>query len=522
VYFDASTGGAAAREGTPAADPEPPDIQADEVLLAVVYVPQSATDVPDSDVLNWRTTFSNKAEDVRFDDSTGDYGVNNVEAALDTIDLDWTRGRDNLITGLLANLGTNPGAFGALVDATVDGNSGSGTPHSYQVALDGTPFIEVHAESNGSGGIQNARVDLLQTVRVGGDIVTTGGSTIWNSTNGVVPQAQLGGPPSSLSSHPLPIGDLATPYGLTNATDMDAAGTDLTDSTAGVTVYDAAAVHVPRAQVDDERVVTEQTASGTNGSHATNDEEVVLVDTATNSTTYTVTLASADAAPGNHILVADYGGAATDYAVTVDTEGTETIDGKSSHTLDRNYAASLFVSDGTNWYEVGGVGLELGIPVKDDGTTVLDPSFALDYGRGLDVTDNGDDTTTVDYDHTEVFEGRESGSVSAGNQGVLIVDHLSDQETADVYKSALVNADGSPVASGVDLELVTMDNAGSFTVRSTLISGDGSTVFDDETGSPLGSYTNTSGSGQTIAVLVDNGSSNAQDVVAAVEGVTGQ
>lgn len=522
IYFDTGTGEAAVREGTPEADPEAPDLQADEVLLAVVYVPQNATDVPDADVLNWRTTFSNEAEEVHFDDDTGDYGVNNVEAALDTIDLDWVRGRDNLITGLLAGLGTNPGAFGALVDCAVDGSSAAGTEHSYQVALDGTPFIEVYAESDGSGGIQTARVDLPQTARVDGDIVTTGGTTIWNSATGVVPQARLGGPPSSLSSYPLPIGDLDTPYGLPNVTDMDAAGTDLTDSGSGVRVYDATAAHVPRPQVDDEKAVTERTASGTSGSYTTNDEEVVLVDTATNAASYTITLASADAAPGNHILVADSGGAATNYGITVDTEGTETIDGASSHTLDRNYAASLFVSEGTDWYEVGGVGLELGIPVEDDGTTVLNPSYGLDHGRGLGVTDNGDGTTTLDYEHKEVFEGRESGSVSAGNQGVLIVDHLADQETVSVYKAALVNADGSAVASGVNLELVTMDNAGAFTVQSTLIAGDGATVYDDETGSPLATYENTSGAGQTIAVLVDNGLTNAVNIVSSAEGVTGQ
>jgi len=434
VYFDTSTGGAAVREGTPSADPEPPDIQGDEVLLAVVYVPQNATDVPDSDVLNWRTTFSNEAEEVHFDDATGDYGVNNVEAALDTIDLDWVRGRDNVITGLLASLGTNPGTFGSLVDATVDGSSAAGTSHSYQVALDGTPFIEVQAESDGAGGIQNAQVSLLQTVRVSNDVATTGGTIIWDSTNGVVPQAQLGGPPSSLTSYPLPVGDLDTPYSLPNVTDMDADGTNLADTAAGVTVYDATAAHVPRAQVDDEKAVTEQTASGTNGSYLTSDEEVVLVDTATNSTSYTITLASTDATAGNHVLVADQAGAATNYTITVDTEGTESIDGASSHTLDRNYAASLFVSDGADWYEVGGVGLELGIPVEDDGTTVLNPSYGLNHGRGLGVTDNGDGTTTLDYEHKEVFEGRESGSVSAGNQGVLIVDHLADQERVDVSK----------------------------------------------------------------------------------------
>jgi len=67
-----------------------------------------------------------------------------------------------------------------------------------------------------------------------------------------------------------------------------------------------------------------------------------------------------------------------------------------------------------------------------------------------------------------------------------------------------------------------MDNAGAFTIQATLISGDGATVYDDETSSPLATYTNTSGAGQTIAVLVDNSTSNAVNILASVEGVTGQ
>jgi hypothetical protein len=350
--------------------------------------------------------------------------------------------------------------------------------------------------------------------------VTTGGTTIWDSSNGVVPQAQLGGPPSSLSSYPLPIGDLDTPYGLPNVTEMDVAGTDLTDSTAGVTVYDSTNEQVPRPQVDDEKSVTTQVASGTNGSYLTQDEELVLVDTATNGVSYTVTLASADANEGNHILVGDYGGTTETYSITVDTEGSETIDGASSVEIDKNWGAGLFVSDGTNWFQVGASGLDVGVLVEDNGSTILDPAEGIDFGKALGVTDDGDQTLTVDYEHQQVFEGRESGLVSAGNQGILIIDHLADGETATLYKAALTNADGSAVPSGCDLELVSMDNAGGFTSRDTIISGDGSTVYDDETGTPLATYTNSSGGGQTVAVLVDNQSGGDVTIMASCEGVT--
>jgi len=74
------------------------------------------------------------------------------------------------------------------------------------------------------------------------------------------------------------------------------------------------------------------------------------------------------------------------------------------------------------------------------------------------------------------------------------------------------------VPTDLDLVLYTGDNAGAATLRSTVLSGDGSTVLDDETGSPLDSWANGTGSAQTTALGVDNGNfgggtGSAQDIV---------
>jgi hypothetical protein len=121
----------------------------------------------------------------------------------------------------------------------------------------------------------------------------------------------------------------------------------------------------------------------------------------------------------------------------------------------------------------------------------------------------------------DVLEGRESGTVTNGNQGVLVVDNLANGDAAEIYKAGLTLADGQPAPTDLDLELVTMDNAGAFTSRVTLLSGDGTTVFDRETGDPLASWTNSTGSAQTIALIVDNGTGSDQDIAADAEGVTG-
>jgi hypothetical protein len=158
--------------------------------------------------------------------------------------------------------------------------------------------------------------------------------------------------------------------------------------------------------------------------------------------------------------------------------------------------------------------------VEDGGTSVQDPAKSIDFRTGLGVSTDGDGAD-VTYEHAEVFEGREGGEVTDTNQGVLIIDSLADGETVEIFKATLTNADGSAVATGVDLELVTMDNAGAFTSQAVILSGDGATVYDDETGQPLSTFTNTSGGAQTIAVLVDNQSGAAVNILASVEGVTG-
>jgi len=54
VVADAGAGSLAVREGTPAQYPSPPALGSDDVLLAVVFVEASATQITDADILSWR------------------------------------------------------------------------------------------------------------------------------------------------------------------------------------------------------------------------------------------------------------------------------------------------------------------------------------------------------------------------------------------------------------------------------------------------------------------------------------
>ena len=66
----------------------------------------------------------------------------------------------------------------------------------------------------------------------------------------------------------------------------------------------------------------------------------------------TITLPTAEVRPGRIYTVKDESGAAATNNITVDTEGSETIDGSSTHVMVTNYQSVSYYSDGTNWFIV--------------------------------------------------------------------------------------------------------------------------------------------------------------------------
>lgn len=82
---------------------------------------------------------------------------------------------------------------------------------------------------------------------------------------------------------------------------------------------------------------------------------------------------------------------------------------------------------------------------------------------------------------------------------------IPDGTTVSVNRGSMTQANGSALPTGIDLVIGNLtDN----TSETTLISSDGSTVTDNQTGSPLGQYTNTSGTTKQIGIFVDNGNWN--------------
>jgi hypothetical protein len=70
----------------------------------------------------------------------------------------------------------------------------------------------------------------------------------------------------------------------------------------------------------------------------------------TSGSTVTVTVSSDDIAAQRVIVVKDKGGGAGTDAITVDTEGSENIDGSASTTISTDYGVLRLYSDGDNLF----------------------------------------------------------------------------------------------------------------------------------------------------------------------------
>lgn len=77
-------------------------------------------------------------------------------------------------------------------------------------------------------------------------------------------------------------------------------------------------------------------------------EEVLLVDSSVDEVV--VTLTTSSLRTGYVVIVKDAGGYASSHNITIETQGTETIDGRTEVIMDADYKSLMFFSDGSNWY----------------------------------------------------------------------------------------------------------------------------------------------------------------------------
>jgi len=206
-----------------------------------------------------------------------------------------------------------------------------------------------------------------------------------------------------------------------------------------------------------------------------------------------------------------------------DPNDTLTIDGHTKYTDEEAQDAVGTITSGgdkiTVTYDDAGNSLTIDTSALDAEEVEDQVNSLITSGTGISSSyDDANDTLTISTvdadiesqanDDPERIMGAETGPVNSGDAGVVVINGVVNGDTIELYQASLIDEDGSAVASGVDLIIATLDNAGSGTSRVTVLSGDGSTVLDDQSGTPLASWSNSTGSDQTVAILVDNGQFN--------------
>lgn len=131
----------------------------------------------------------------------------------------------------------------------------------------------------------------------------------------------------------------------------------------------------------------------------------------------------------------------------------------------------------------------------------LEGDVDLDGNDINDLTGVSIQGANIDYDWHSKQEG---GTVDDGTLVPVGTFGLDDGETLRVTQ-AMLTRDGisQPCVNNVDL--IITDGSSSLT---TVLAGDGTTMYDDETGDPVSAYTNTSGGHETVAIALDNGHFN--------------
>jgi len=84
--------------------------------------------------------------------------------------------------------------------------------------------------------------------------------------------------------------------------------------------------------------------------HSTSDTDAILSVSYTGTGAVTITLQSANVAAGRVLVIKDAGGNATTNNITVNTQGSETIDGAASASITSDDGVLRLYSDGTNWF----------------------------------------------------------------------------------------------------------------------------------------------------------------------------
>lgn len=136
----------------------------------------------------------------------------------------------------------------------------------------------------------------------------------------------------------------------------------------------------------------------------------------------TVTLASSMLADGAWIDVVDEAGGAAANPITVATEGSETIDGATTLTIDADYGQVRLYSDGSNWFtrSVDTHGQLSGVSAGDHHSNANDPTAdEKDALAGTGTPSSSNLYTTEDTHDAHATDGTNPHDVTADQAGAV-------------------------------------------------------------------------------------------------------
>jgi hypothetical protein len=154
------------------------------------------------------------------------------------------------------------------------------------------------------------------------------------------------------------------------------------------------------------------------------------------------------------------------------------------------------------------VGYDSAAGLWNDGSALAYDPSSEDWSFGTLPNVNGENVATqpwadanlVNVEDTEITE-QDGGSVGYNTFVPVGTFGLDDTEQLYVTRATLTkNGFNAACVSGVNLTIAVSNGD---TVQ--VLSGDGTTMYDDEEGSPLAEYTNTTGGHVSVAIGIDNG-----------------
>lgn len=132
--------------------------------------------------------------------------------------------------------------------------------------------------------------------------------------------------------------------------------------------------------------------------------------------TVTITLPTAEVRKGRIYTVKDESGAANSNNITVDTEGSETIDGSATDVININYQSKSYYSDGANWFI---------LPITPDNNTQLSLATTVSTQAHGDSAAAGSASDVSKGDHKHGMPA--AGGISQATQAALEAE--TDEDT---------------------------------------------------------------------------------------------